>query len=120
MSFAEELEALCREVSGCQAALVMSLDGISVARHVSQDGSVDVETLLVELAGPLRMSLQALSRVDGGDLQELILGTAKGALLIRWLKDEYFVALFLAVDGLMGKARFALRRHGPTLIKELS
>jgi predicted regulator of Ras-like GTPase activity (Roadblock/LC7/MglB family) len=117
--FAKELESLCASVPGCQGAVVMSFDGISVAQHLCKD-DLDVETILIELSGPIHQTMQALSEAAQDDLQEVVITSKKKCLLVRMLRDEYFVALFLAPEGLMGKGRYALRLHSQPLIKELS
>jgi predicted regulator of Ras-like GTPase activity (Roadblock/LC7/MglB family) len=120
MSFQEELEGMCKEVDGCQAALLMSLDGISVANHMSEDAGADAETFLIELAGPMKQAMQAVTSSQNTDLKEIVLSTEKGALIVRLLKDEYFAAMLMSAKGLIGKARYVLRAHSLSLIKELS
>jgi predicted regulator of Ras-like GTPase activity (Roadblock/LC7/MglB family) len=117
--FTSELESLCAEVPGCQGAVVMSFDGISVAQHAC-GSDLDMETILIELSGALRQTMQALSGEAGDDLQEVVITSKQKCLLVRLLRDEYFVALFLAPESLVGKGRYALRLHSLPLIQELS
>lgn len=120
MSFTEELKAICEEVRGSRAALVMSLDGISVARHINGEGGPDVETLIVEMVGPLCQAVRGAANTEGGSLKEMMLAFDNGCLLVRMLRDEYFAALYLDPADLAGKGRYALRRHSLPLLKELS
>jgi predicted regulator of Ras-like GTPase activity (Roadblock/LC7/MglB family) len=120
MSFSDELQGMSREVRGCRAAWVMDLDGIPVASQISETSGPNVETLLVELAGPVRQAMQALRNVEAGNLQELILSSDRGCLLIRMLKDNHFVALFLGPGAATGQARYVLRRHTLSLLREMS
>ncbi len=117
--FTTELESLCASVPGCQGAVVMSFDGISVAQHTCGD-DLDMETILIELSGPLRQTMEALTTAVGDDLQEVVITSKKKCLLVRLLRDEYFVALFLPPESLVGKGRYALRLHSLPLIQELS
>ena len=52
-------------------------------------------------------------------MAELSILFDKGALVIRPLKDEHFVAILLQPGGMIGKGRYALRRHSQPLMKEL-
>jgi|DewCreStandDraft_4_1066084.scaffolds.fasta_scaffold00303_35 predicted regulator of Ras-like GTPase activity (Roadblock/LC7/MglB family) len=119
MSFQSELQDICREMAGCRAAFVMSLDGISIAQE-KRDPALDLETLLIELGAPLRQAIAALQAVEAGALTEAVFATEKGVLLVRWLREEYFVAMFCDPDAILGRARYVLRRHAGALLKELS
>lgn len=119
MSFNTELQAICREVDGCLAAFVMSLDGISVAQE-KRGATLDLETLLIELGAPLRQVIAALRAGEAGTLAEAVLASEKGVLLVRWLQEEYFVALYLSPQAILGRARYVLRRHTGALLRELS
>lgn len=119
MSFQDELEKICQEVPGSHAALVMSLDGINVAKHLVQS-DLDAETLLIELALSLKQTMQVMETVEADQLQEMLLTSSKGCVVVRLLRDEYFAALLLDDKALVGKGRFALRVHSPALLRELS
>jgi len=119
MSFQSELEAICAEVPGCQTAVVMSLDGISVASHVEDAGDMDTEAFLIELVGPLKQAIQVMQTLDAGALSTFELSTPDVTLVLRLLSDEYFVALLLAPDALTGHGRFAVRSHSASLRAEL-
>ncbi|MBN2494821.1 MAG: hypothetical protein JXR96_09550 [Deltaproteobacteria bacterium] len=119
MSFKEELEAICRQVPGSRAAMVMSMDGIVVMKSAS-GAEVDIESLGVEIVGPLKLAAQAVQNTSMGDLATLELETQTGTLLVRQLLDEYFVALLLGPGALVGKGRYVLRVHGQALKDELS
>ncbi len=119
MSFQSELEAICAEVPGSRTAVVMSLDGISVANHVQHDDGVDTEALLIELIGPLKQAAQVTRRVDVGSLASLEVATGELTLVMRLLNDEYFVALILSPEAVVGRGRYAVRAHSAALRAEL-
>jgi len=120
MSFQSELEAICAEVPGCRTAVVMSLDGISVATHVQDAGDLDTEALLVELIGPLNQAIQVTQLVSAGSLSTFEVSTSEVTLLIRVLSEEYIIALVLAPDAIPGQGRFAIRAHSAALRAELT
>jgi predicted regulator of Ras-like GTPase activity (Roadblock/LC7/MglB family) len=118
MSFEQELEAICNEVPGAQTAWVMSLDGISVANHDAKTNKLDAEILLIEMIGSLKQAFGALSSVSAGELNAMELVFGNGSLLVSLLNEEHFVALLLAPEALIGKGRYAIRRHTLALRKE--
>lgn len=119
MDLQAELEAMCRAVPGCRAAMVMNLDGLVVLRHVAQAGGIDDEVLLVELSGSVRQAIQAVANVEGGELIEFSMSFDAGSLVVRLLKEEHFVALLLDPPGLAGKGRYVLRSRSQALIEEM-
>ena len=119
MSFQSELEAICAEVPGCRTAVVMSLDGISVANHVQDPGRLDNEALLIEMIGSLKQAIQAMQIVSAGSLSTFEVSTPEVKLLVRLLTDEYIIALVLAPDAIPGRGRFAVRAHSAALRAEL-
>jgi predicted regulator of Ras-like GTPase activity (Roadblock/LC7/MglB family) len=124
MAFQESLSEVCERVPGARAAWVMSLDGISVAQHIvgpaggSGDG-LDLEALLVEIGPPLKQLVRGVEQSRAGGLRCLELDTEHGAVLVRLLSEEYFLALVLEPGGLVGRGRFELRAHAPGLSREL-
>ncbi|MBW1808861.1 MAG: roadblock/LC7 domain-containing protein [Deltaproteobacteria bacterium] len=119
MSFQEELESICQHVPGCQSVVVMNLDGIVVGRQDNAESELDIEILLVELTSSLKQALQALVSIQGGEMAEFSILFDKGSLVIRLLEDEHFVAVLLQPEALVGRGRYALRRHAQPLVKEL-
>jgi predicted regulator of Ras-like GTPase activity (Roadblock/LC7/MglB family) len=119
MSFQTELEAICSEVPGCRTAVVMSLDGISVANHVVDAGDLDIEALLIELIGPLKQAIGVMKTVAAGELATFEVSTADAGLLVRLLSEEYFIALVLKPDAITGRGRYAVRAHATNLREEL-
>jgi predicted regulator of Ras-like GTPase activity (Roadblock/LC7/MglB family) len=119
MSFQDELKQICNEVPGCWASVLMNLDGLVVHRHLAEDVGMDDEVLLVELTGSMKQALQATISAEGGELGEFSVSFDRGTVVARMLKDEHFVAALLGPGGLVGKGRYALRRHSLPLIQEL-
>ncbi len=119
MSFQDELESICQHVPGCQSAVVMNLDGMVVGRQDNGECELDIEILLVELTSSLKQALQALVSMQGGEMAEMSILFDKGALVVRLLQEEHFVAMLLEPGALVGRGRYALRRHSQPLIKEL-
>lgn len=118
MGFRESLEQVCR-VEGAVAASVMGFDGISVETVTAQDAGVDLEAMLVEYAGILTQVRQASGALQGGEVEELSIGTERLTAHLRPINGDYFVVLAMRPDGNVGKGRFLLRVTAPRLRDEL-
>ncbi len=119
MSFEEELEAICSSVDGARSAVLMSRDGISVAIHKLDERGPDDETMLIELVASLNQAVSAAQASGAAPLSSVDLHTGIGTIIVRWLSEEYFVALMLNPGALDGHARYVLRIHSLALEKEL-
>lgn len=120
MSFRASLERLVLGTEGSIGALVMAMDGIPVESFSRGDGEPDivlygaeVASLLGSVRGPRAVSLSS------GPIQELDLYGDRFNAVVRFLSDDYFVALALQPGGNMGKARFLVRTALPDLVSEL-
>ena len=120
MSFRESLEQVVLGTEGSVGGLVMALDGIPVESYSRGGGEIDVELYGAEVAallGHLRGS-SALA-LSSGRVEELDLYGEQFHAVIRFLSDDYFVALAVKPGGNVGKGRFLLRAALPDLVKEL-
>jgi len=119
MSFQDTLKSICQQVPGCRSAVVMNIEGMEVARHQEGEDDLDIEVLLIELTGSVKMAVQAAAAVEGGQVDEFSLSFDKGQLAIRLLNEEHFLAILLEPGGLLGKGRYVMRCQSDELKKEL-
>lgn len=117
MGFRESLEKVV-EVEGAIAASVMGYDGIPIDTITPRETDLDLEVLLVELAGILGHVKQTAEVLQTGGIQELSLGTDKLTTHLRPINADYFLLLAMHPDGNHGKGRFLLRVTAPGLQKE--
>jgi predicted regulator of Ras-like GTPase activity (Roadblock/LC7/MglB family) len=115
--FKETLKGVVEGVEGGRAALLMGFDGLMVDKY-SVDG-FDIETLGAEFSVVLNDARKAALSLDAGETNEISFRTEQLTTVIRFLDDEYFVALSMTPGGNMGKGRFLLRLAAPRLIREL-
>jgi predicted regulator of Ras-like GTPase activity (Roadblock/LC7/MglB family) len=116
--FGQKLEETVKGVAGGRAAILMGFDGIPVDQFAG-DSEQDIETLGMEFSVLLKEVRKAAELLDAGAAQELTVRTEKLSTILRIVNDEYFVALAIAPDGNLGKARYLLRMIAPEFAREL-
>ncbi len=119
MIFDDILRSVVEGVPGGQGAVVMGMDGIAVGEHVV-DPALAIQTVGVEYATALKSIQNAARSLEAGGLDEVAIRTERTVFLLRMVSPDYFVAVALAPEGNLGKARFLLRLATPQLARELS
>lgn len=122
MGFRESLEHICRSVDGALAASIMGFDGIAVETHEAappDPGGVNVGSAMVEYSNIFGQIRSAAEHLQAGDASEVTIRTEKLAAVARVISPDYFVAVALAPDGNLGKARYALRVGAGRIAAEL-
>jgi len=118
--FKEVLQGVVDNTEGGVAGLLMGYDGIPVDQYVRADATLDVETVGMEYSVILKDIRRAAEMLDAGRAREVSIKAEKMTTVIRFINDEYFVAVALRPDGNFGKARFKLRTAASQLIADLS
>jgi predicted regulator of Ras-like GTPase activity (Roadblock/LC7/MglB family) len=119
MAFRESLERIVGGTPGALGGVIMAMDGIAVDSYAHND-DVDMVLYGAEIAALLRQlrGAGAIS-LSSGPVDELHLFARKFHGIVRFLSDEYFVALAVRPGGQVGKARYLLRAAIPDLVSEL-
>jgi predicted regulator of Ras-like GTPase activity (Roadblock/LC7/MglB family) len=117
--FAETLKRIVDNVDGGIAAVVMGLDGIPVETYVKQSDRVDVNTVAMEFSFILTQVRKAGDSLQVGSLEELSVKAQRLVLICRMISPQYFVAVVIAPEGNLGKARYLARVSAPTLAAQL-
>jgi predicted regulator of Ras-like GTPase activity (Roadblock/LC7/MglB family) len=117
--FAETLKKVVDNVDGGIAAVIMGLDGIPVETYVRQADRVDVNTVAMEFSFILTQVRKAGDSLAVGGLEELSVKAQQLLLVCRMISPQYFVAIVIAPEGNLGKARFLARLAQPSLVAEL-
>jgi predicted regulator of Ras-like GTPase activity (Roadblock/LC7/MglB family) len=118
--FDETLRSIIAKTDGAVGALIMGIDGISVARADAPDASVDIDGIAAEYTTLLRKSMRNTEDVALGSLRELVVAADRFAFLIKPITPEYFLVLVLKAYGGLGRARFELRKAQLGLEEEFS
>jgi predicted regulator of Ras-like GTPase activity (Roadblock/LC7/MglB family) len=124
MSFRSILRSIVEECGGGLGAVLMGADGIPIEEYVTDripEGplSEDVGSAGVEFSRILDEIRKAADALGGGAVHETVVSLARMSLVFRPIDGETFLALVLASDGNLGKARYLIRRHLLAIRQEL-
>jgi len=124
MSFRSILRSIVEECGGGLGAVLMGADGIPIEEYVTDripEGplSEDVGSAGVEFSRILDEIRKAADALGGGAVHETVVSLARMSLVFRPVDGETFLALVLASDGNLGKARYLIRRHLLAIRQEL-
>jgi predicted regulator of Ras-like GTPase activity (Roadblock/LC7/MglB family) len=116
MSFEPTLQKMIDGCSGAIGIALMGSDGIAVAEFQAQNPDLgvldgEVSAAGIEFGRILDEMRKASDALNGGRLEEVVVGLARFTLLFRSIDDELFLVVALAEGGNLGKARFLIRRH---------
>jgi len=116
MSFEPTLQKMIDGCSGAIGIALMGSDGIAVAEFQAQNPDLgvldgEVSAAGIEFGRILDEMRKASDALNGGRLEEVVVGLARFTLLFRSVDDELFLVVALAEGGNLGKARFLMRRH---------
>ena len=79
----------------------------------------DIGSAGVEFSRILEEIRKAADALGGGAVSETVVSLARMNLVFRPIDGETFLALVLATDGNLGKARYLIRRHLLAIRQEL-
>jgi len=124
MSFAGLLREIVEECGGGIGAALMGNDGIPIeqvtASHaVANPLAEDIATAGTEFGRILEEIRKASDAVAGGAVVEATILLSRVTLVFRAVDEETFLAVALAADGNLGKARYLIRRQLLALRQEL-
>jgi predicted regulator of Ras-like GTPase activity (Roadblock/LC7/MglB family) len=118
--FREAIQGVVDSVEGGMAGMLMDFEGIAVDSYSRGDAEFDIEAVGAEASVLVKSIQRATSMLDAGETQEVSIRSERMVTLIRVLNESYFVALTLAPEGNLGKARYLLRVSAPKLVQELT
>ena len=124
MSFRSILRSIVEECGGGLGAVLMGSDGIPIEEYVTgqiPEGPLqeDIGSAGVEFSRILDEIRKADDALGGGAVSETVVSLARMSLVFRPIDSETFLALVLATDGNLGKARYLIRRHLLAIRQEL-
>jgi predicted regulator of Ras-like GTPase activity (Roadblock/LC7/MglB family) len=118
--FKEILKDIVEGIEGCVGGVLMGLDGIEIDSYIKEDkAKLDIVSLAMEFSVIASQVKNFSNLLEIENIDELSLYTSKSAIIIRMLKDDYFVAVGITPPGFVGKGRYILRINTPRLLKEL-
>jgi predicted regulator of Ras-like GTPase activity (Roadblock/LC7/MglB family) len=124
MSFQAVLEKIVAECSDCLGAVLMGSDGIPIAEVATDrvpEGPLEEEigTAGVEFTRILDEIRKASDAIAGGALAEASVVLDRFSIVFRVIDSDTFMAVVVAANGNLGKARYLMRRHQLAIRQEL-
>lgn len=124
MSFGAILSAIVEQCGGGIGAVLMGSDGIPVEQCVSDRVprgplAEDLATAGVEFNGALHEIRKAADALAGGAVIETVVVLSRFSIVFRSLDEDLYLAVVVAPDGNLGKARYLIRRQLLALRQEL-
>jgi len=125
MSFTTILREIVDECGGGLGAALMGADGIAIAEVVAEDPAArealreEIGTAGAEFSRILSEIAKASDALGGGAVHETAVILSQFTLIFRNVDEETFLAVAIAPDGNLGKARYLMRRKLIVLRQEL-
>ncbi len=109
MPFKSLLNRLLEDIPGALGAIIVDWEGEAVD-HVTRINEYDIKVLGAHSGIILGLLREALSRIDNGDLSEVVIRTGENKTLILPLTEEYLLILQLGVEAIVARAAYKMRR----------
>ncbi|HEX9873430.1 MAG TPA: roadblock/LC7 domain-containing protein [Deferrimonas sp.] len=119
MPFKKILGQLVDNVPGAQGAIIADWEGEAVD-HVSRIDDYELKVIGAHKGVILTNLRAAIARLEGDDLEEMVITTEKVQTLVMPVTREYFLLLSLDRGDALGRARFEARRCVKRLQKEFA
>lgn len=120
--FKEVLHRAMTDTEGCFAVLIMGIDGIAVEqvwRAAAEPEQENFDIAFAEYTSLLKNANRINSDLQIGKLREMTISTPNAVFILRFVGEDYFLAMALSPDGNFGRGRYELLRAELLLEKEL-
>ena len=97
----------------------MGTDGIPVEKVWQPEATEsNLDIAVAEYTSLVRNAQRANREIGIGKLNEVVFSSESGIFILRFIGEEYFIAMILASEGSFGRGRYELRRAELLLEKE--
>jgi predicted regulator of Ras-like GTPase activity (Roadblock/LC7/MglB family) len=118
MAFKKMLREMLDQLPGAVGAIIADWEGEAVDQ-VARIDDFEIKVLGAHKGIILSRLRDALQRLDGGELEEVLIHFDQGKTLIAPLNEDYFLVLTVEPEVLVGKAAFVMRRCAKKLRIEI-
>lgn len=119
MPFKNQLQNMLDQLPGAIGAIIADWEGEAVDQLARMD-DYEIKVLGAHKGIILTRLREALQRLDGGALEEVLIHFDQGKTLITPLSEDYFLVLTVEPQVMVGKASFVMRRCAEQLRREIS
>ncbi len=117
MDFLEVLKETVNQVNGAVSSMIIGSDGIPVQEYASER-LIDLTGLGAEASAMIRDISVAAENLGLGEPKEFSIISDKCGIIMRKIKDGYYMALVIKPEGNYGKGRFILKSAVPKIESE--
>ncbi len=118
MNFKEGLERIAARVEDFIGVAIVDADGISIEEH-KKDPFFDFNPLIAEFSAFLKAADKASISADVGPSDEVTVSAEKATVMIRRMKEGYFLLLATDSPKHIGKGRFFMKRESALISEDL-
>lgn len=118
MPFKKQLNKMLEHIPGALGAIIADWEGEAVDQVALMD-DYDIKVMGAYKGIILTRLREALGRVDGGELEEILICADQNHTLVAPVTEDYFLVLTLSPEAMLGRASFELRRCATLLRDEI-
>jgi len=119
--FRQTLQTIVEKTDGGLGALIMGVDGLSVEKFFTDEGSAaNLDVAAAELTSVIRSANRSGKDMNLGELRQLVVTHEEVTFLMRSFSKDYFAVLAIAPEGNIGRGRYELRKAELVLAKEFA
>ncbi|MGB9600573.1 MAG: roadblock/LC7 domain-containing protein [Myxococcota bacterium] len=107
--FEELLSNAFKRMDGAILCAVIDEEGIPVASYPRENENSEASELILQVLNELKQTINLISENNFGNTQEILIKTDRYILIIKPLKENYFLVSVLSTDAISGKARYILK-----------
>lgn len=108
MPFKSLMKRLLEDIPGALGAIIVDWEGESVD-HVARIDDYDIKVLGAHSGIILGQLRDTLSRVDSGELDQVVIRTGEDKILISPLTEDYLLILQLGGEAIVSRAAYKMR-----------
>jgi predicted regulator of Ras-like GTPase activity (Roadblock/LC7/MglB family) len=105
------LEEMAGQVDGVLCIAVAGSDGVAMSSYVPSGSMLNAELAAAQLAAIFRISRTSADKLKAGDLEDNLLTSTAGQILIRPLGQESYLAIVTTKDAPLGIVRLVIKSY---------
>ena len=118
-SLKSTLEEMASQIEGLLCIAVAGSDGVAISTYVPSGSMVNSELAAAQLAAIFRMSRATADKLKAGEVEDNLLTSAAGQILIKPLNTESYLAIVASRDAPLGIIRLAIKSYAGAVEQSL-
>ena len=105
------LDEMADQIEGLLCIAVAGSDGVAISTHVPSGSMINSELAAAQLAAIFRMSQATADKLKAGEVEDNLLTSAAGQILIKPLNAESYLAIVTSRDAPLGIMRLVIKSY---------